>query len=495
MKTFILAIGGSGARVLRSLTVLLASGCKTSKDNEIIPIIIDYDQTNGDLSRTVKLMENYQKVRQEAFGNNEKDNVFFATKIKMLNELNTAGVGQIGSTFNVNMGPSMPFGNYIGYNKMNDNNGFGLTRSFLESLYDKSNDACTELNLQLDYGFKGNPNIGSVVFDNIMDTPEYKYFEQSVAQGDRIFLISSIFGGTGASGFPQLVQAIRKSNNTNICNAKIGACVMMPYFKVNHDAAKAIDSELFNSKTKAGLMYYHKTKLNNMINAIYYIGDTSNGLYNNEEGGQNQKNDAHIVELVSAMSILDFINKNDNDLINGSAFEFGCEKELDQKMNISHFTDATKDKYLFEMVKFAYFQVYYNNMLRNNLPNNSPYATQMGITDIDNLHHAFYDSLKCFFDKTSVFYDELEKNAQRGYKPFDFNYVKLNDFLEHKHLRRNIIGSGPINADLFHKEMSKSYVSLQNDTSMKREEMFLQMSWDSMTNIVNIAKTSRKKEE
>ena len=52
-KLYVFAIGGSGSRVLRSLTMLMASGVGTS--NEIVPIIIDPDTPNGDRVRTEEL--------------------------------------------------------------------------------------------------------------------------------------------------------------------------------------------------------------------------------------------------------------------------------------------------------------------------------------------------------------------------------------------------------------------------------------------------------
>ena len=72
MKTFVFGIGGTGARVLRSLTLLLASGveCKST----IVPVIIDPDLNNGDLTRTVSLMQRYTAVRDALnFTNNGKN--------------------------------------------------------------------------------------------------------------------------------------------------------------------------------------------------------------------------------------------------------------------------------------------------------------------------------------------------------------------------------------------------------------------------------------
>lgn len=63
-KIFLFGIGGTGARVLRSLTMMLATGVKLGVD-EIIPIIIDPDAANADLTRTVSLLNNYSAIREK----------------------------------------------------------------------------------------------------------------------------------------------------------------------------------------------------------------------------------------------------------------------------------------------------------------------------------------------------------------------------------------------------------------------------------------------
>ena len=55
-KLFVFGIGGTGSRVLKSLTMLLMAGVKTNVD-EIIPIVIDKDETNGDMVKTKRLIE------------------------------------------------------------------------------------------------------------------------------------------------------------------------------------------------------------------------------------------------------------------------------------------------------------------------------------------------------------------------------------------------------------------------------------------------------
>ena len=75
-KIFIFGIGGTGSRVLRSLTMILATGVKFGAD-EIVPIIIDPDAANADLTRTVSLLNNYSEIRENLQFNTDNKNRFF----------------------------------------------------------------------------------------------------------------------------------------------------------------------------------------------------------------------------------------------------------------------------------------------------------------------------------------------------------------------------------------------------------------------------------
>ena len=73
------------------------------------------------------------------------------------------------------------------------------------------------LDSELTIGFKGNPNVGSIVLNSFENSPEFKLFTNIFDKDkDRVFIISSIFGGTGASGFPLLVKLIRNNNADNV---------------------------------------------------------------------------------------------------------------------------------------------------------------------------------------------------------------------------------------------------------------------------------------
>jgi hypothetical protein len=90
MKLFLFGIGGTGARVLRSLTMLLAAGAKTPSDLTIVPILLDMDMQNGDTERGLRVVDLYRTIRKGAYegptgGQGQK--TFFATPLQPLGTL------------------------------------------------------------------------------------------------------------------------------------------------------------------------------------------------------------------------------------------------------------------------------------------------------------------------------------------------------------------------------------------------------------------------
>lgn len=186
-KLYIFGIGGSGARVLRSLVMLMASGVEIEAES-VVPIIIDPDKSNGDLTRTVSLFNSYSKIRSRLSDIGE--NKFFKTKLEDTID------GYILPLNSETQETS--FRQYIGMPQMKDLTGKNNANYALASaLFSEDN-----LNATMTVGFKGNPNIGSVVLNQFEDSPEFQKFVTSFTSSDKIFIINSIFGGTGASGFP-----------------------------------------------------------------------------------------------------------------------------------------------------------------------------------------------------------------------------------------------------------------------------------------------------
>ena len=291
-RLYVFAIGGSGSRVLRSLTMLLANGVDSK--SEIIPMIIDPDYSNGDLIRTVDLMRLYEQIHSQLSFTNSTSNKFFKTRVKAFDEGDylLPLVGTAGITFE----------NYLDLNTMSKEN-----QALMKMLFSNAN-----LSSDMNVGFKGNPNIGSVVLNQFTQSTVFKSFETNFVQGDRVFIVSSIFGGTGASGFPLLLKTLRTSSNSALSEAPIGAVSLLPYFNLKVNEESSIKADSFITKTKAALNYYEKNVTgNNTLNDMYYLGDDfSSEGYENCDGGGGQQNKAHIIELLAALSIISAIQRN-----------------------------------------------------------------------------------------------------------------------------------------------------------------------------------------
>ena len=324
-KLYIFAIGGTGSRVLKALTMLFASGVKIGSDFEtVIPIIIDPDTSNGDLNRTKDILRLYQEIRNQV----DQPDDFYAQEIKTINEItvNAPVVNPDYFQFKLKDTDTNTFNQYIGFDSLSENIAEKDDKNFVRLLYSAQN-----LRSNLDVGFKGNPNMGSIILNQFTNSEDFKRFGQTFDDDDAIFIVNSIFGGTGAAGFPLLLKNFRGNKNiprhTKIKEAPVGGITYLPYFSLSKN--DEINAESFEEKAKIAIDYYNRTIISlNQINTLYFIGNRGNT--NQEEyavGGQEQKNKAHFLELAGALAVLDFC-KNINSITRTTQIkEFGIEHD------------------------------------------------------------------------------------------------------------------------------------------------------------------------
>ena len=82
-KLYIFGIGGTGARVLRSFTMMMSAGVNIGAD-EIVPIVIDPDASNADLTRTVALMNNYRAIHSALSFTKANESTFFRKELSQI---------------------------------------------------------------------------------------------------------------------------------------------------------------------------------------------------------------------------------------------------------------------------------------------------------------------------------------------------------------------------------------------------------------------------
>ncbi len=430
MNVYIFAIGGTGARVLRSLTFCLASGMsRIPVGTTFIPIIIDYDKDNADKTRCIELMNLYRKInfisQNKMTINNEEEN-FFLSNIRGVNPADNDPSFLFGFGQDI-AGAVGSFADYLGYAHMMGE--LSLTKDLLSSLYNDEDDQSTntELNLNLGQGFKGNPNIGSLVFENLKDDAQFQQFLNNFDTAiDRAFIIGSVFGGTGSSGLPRLVDAIRYCGRAGFNDALLGSAIVMPYFKVNTPAAGgAIHSNLFNSKQKAALSYYiqedeHGNSIYDKITASYFIADDNGTTYEHySEGSDDQKNNAHIVELLSALSIIDFACKNPHNLHKYNEYGLRSDPSGGDSISIKNLYDGEKDFQHIERMTLA-FNFHEKYVLSGDISPKEAFYSPRGLeiaSCLDN-DETIFPTLRKFIEEFNLWIDELSHQSD-SFKPFN----------------------------------------------------------------------------
>lgn len=419
-KIYVFGIGGTGARVIRSLTMLLASGVKLGENiDTVIPVIIDQDRSNGDLTRTIALLKTYKSLHDQLkFGRNSKSE-FFKTNI---DDLNTSFRMQVADV------ADKDFQSYIKYLNLDTRN-----KALVSLLFSKKN-----LEARMDVGFKGNPNMGSVVLNNFSTEADNDLGSilESFQSGDKIFIISSIFGGTGAAGFPLLLKTLRQAQSSQlpsaalVANAPIGAITVLPYFGVQHDEDSEINMDSFMSKAKAALSYY-RDNLNTDV--LYYISDKLSKNYDNHEGDSAQRNNAHFVEMVAALSIIDFCKNNVQHDGSKSFKEFGFNEDK-PVVSIRTLADSTRALVGKPLISMFIFEKFYKEHLKNTWEN--AWAKDFSYTDDDNegkmdstiMSHDFFVKLTKFLkDFDNEWLREMANNS-RAFKPFNLETSGENIF-------------------------------------------------------------------
>lgn len=408
-RLFLFGIGGTGARVMKSLTMLLASGIKTG-EFEVIPIIIDPHESLPELNNCKTLMKLYGNINKSLYKDvTGIEDGFFYTPVNTLASI-APGTG-ITEGFGIDGDYGITFGQFLEKNNLPKES---KTNDFLSLLFSQTEN----FNKSLSVGFKGNPNVGSIVLNSVKDTQFFKAFETVFGLDDRIFIISSLFGGTGAAGFPLLLKNLRKHSNSMIRDSQIGALTVMPYFKLSDpdagkDVKSDIDSKNFLTKTKSALTYYIKNIDN--LNALYYIADPyqQSKAYKNDEA--EQRNSAHLIELLGALSIVHFTANNFTSP--QQIFEYGLHND-DTEIHFNNIGDETR-----ELIAGRLTSIYLLNILHQSVKKNKhlPFRKTSGFDSRFFNDPFFGNLLENFFQNYfSPWLKELAEN-ERAFNPFNLS--------------------------------------------------------------------------
>lgn len=381
---YVFAIGGSGERVMRSLIMLLAAGVKINA-NSVTPIFVDNDKNSAALTRCKNLISFYNNSTDSGKAGigtlcqllpAEQRGSFFQTKINDPVLLDIAG-NQIGNLEQI-----------IGNLSKEDE----LQRLVLEErnlLFSQD-----DLEMPLTVGFVGNPNIGSVVLNTLsFRDPQFATILQNASTGDGVVVVGSLFGGTGAAGFPLIVNSFMSSAKNR---PTVGGVAILPYFDFESEDAHAahekiintekydVNSDSFSTKTRAALMYYDDY-MSRQMDYLYYVGDDNRAHYPHYVGGAKQDNPVHVVELLGAMSLIDFAKGSNQPTIVYKEPVLGLNDDQAGNPGVANVSSVIMPEVKNAMVKFQLLREFFSNttdgFLHHDIANNKAYTTEIGITE------------------------------------------------------------------------------------------------------------------
>lgn len=354
MSYYLIGIGGTGARCMEAFIHLCGAGLL--EDSQPVKLVyVDADVSCGNLTKTQETADFYEKAREIGFS---KSGMF-------KNNLESAKLWTPVEEKRNTMDEVFQYNSLV---NRKDTQALGY---LYESLYTEQ-----ERTTNLDKGFRGHPAIGSAVINQKMSEKEEPWNDllpQINADKDaKIFLFASVFGGTGAAGFPtiaKLLKKVLKKDTDGRCIAHIGGALVLPYFQF--PAASGSDTDEMQAKvdefmlnTKSALDYYDKSGLleiagkgNGVFTSIYMVGDNDlSEVKTFSLGAREQKNAANFVELYAALAAFDFFNKKKYDIgatpMIGRAEDNGNAIEWEDLPNVC-MTGNLKDK-LSAFVKVLY---------------------------------------------------------------------------------------------------------------------------------------------
>lgn len=325
---FVLGIGGTGMRCIESLIHLCAMGMFDNTD--IYLLALDTDKNNGNFSRLKEVKEAY--VNSKGLDKTSRvtlSDTFFSANIKYYE-------------FSPNYEKNSTFKEVFNYGDTQYNH---REETDLADLVLSGN--VEDFNLR--HGYRAQTHLGSMMmYHSIIEAArsqensELKKFLQELIKASqngtpKVFILGSVFGGTGASSIPIIPQAISKaaeimSNGAaNVLKSTyFGSTLLTAYFSFKAPSGSELDnqkiiatSDKFALNSQVAMMFYDDdATVKSTYQKFYMLGTESLGwdpmqresdkIATTITGGEQQKNDSHYIELLAACAALDFYGEDES---------------------------------------------------------------------------------------------------------------------------------------------------------------------------------------
>lgn len=321
MGCYVLAIGGTGNKILESIVYAAAADAfytvtpegKQVSLPKLTLLSVDVDSACGNTTRAGRACEAYEQVRR-AFEHSGQVRRGFQTQLDL-------------RRWNMNLSRRATSVQRMTENHAGD-------RLLSRTLFSK-----TEASLEYSEGFRGHPDLGVLFFSDLLSSLDglraagqpdemntlLDQMDAEIAAGEqvKVILCGSIFGGTGASGIPALARFLHQRFQDRQRRFELASMLMLPYYKVppsshNEELEIVVKSADFPDKARTALQYYGMTGMirsgeedrDGVFDAMYLLGLPPEAFVQTRiysTGSQSQENDAHMLEWLATRCIAAFM--------------------------------------------------------------------------------------------------------------------------------------------------------------------------------------------
>ena len=296
MSNFVVAVGGSGAKLMQSLIHLGAAGMLPEQAPTLSALLVDPDENNGNIEECHNIEKAYQACKEIRVGNTD----LFRAQLSLA-------------------GPWTPIVNsqsdtlkeIFNYNQLANN--ASEEAELMDLFFERG-----ELEMSVKQGFRGRPAIGATVFANSVDFTRgtWRDFRTAIQHSaasapPHILFAGSVFGGSGASGVPTLVRLLSNNLQKDVSSARYGLILFLPFFQFRKVEGEAIQADpgSFPLATAEALKYYNERNFLAICHTIYALGEEVPAeMAVSAVGAKEQRNEPHFIELVAGMGALRFFD-------------------------------------------------------------------------------------------------------------------------------------------------------------------------------------------
>lgn len=312
--SILIGVGGTGAKVVEAALYMMLSGLGPQK---VYVGLIDQDNANGNVTRTRDLIDQISKF-QENFGG-RGNRLDWATSQDeggtSLGRVRIESLFETGSHWRPTADAQGNLAQILDKASLDPDR-----RALLDLLF---LDTAEEQHMGLGQGYRGRAHVGaaSMLASLELGDTEFKsrmlelMRTETLSQDLRIFLVGSVFGGTGAAGFPTLARrldAMRRSSEVpHGARVRLGGALMLPYFRFadsTDPTENVVRTDGLMPQARAALDYYHNLfKSEPVFDRLYLAGwNDMFHLNYHSAGDADQCNPALPPELIGAQAALDF---------------------------------------------------------------------------------------------------------------------------------------------------------------------------------------------